>query len=296
MRVGLTPTSWIVSSRARQQRGGDDERRRRGEVAGHRRPRRAAGRSTGPTEIRAVACGSPRAPAAASISSVWSRVGTGSTTVVAPVRVEPGEQDARLHLRARHRQLVADPAQLAALDRRAAAVRRSSRPSAPISAQRRGDPVDRPAAQRLVARSARSGRPGPRGSLRAAAASCPSCRSRSARRARAGRAGRRRRRAACPRRRRRRSTPSARIGGDRRLGVAPSAPKPRTRVSPSPIAPSSTARCEIDLSPGTAMCPRSAAAGSILIPPAPARRRRRSPATRAATRRARPRPRRSRAA
>ena len=32
-----------------------------------------------------------------------------------------------------------------------------------------------------------------------------------------------------------------------------------------PIAPTSTARCEIDLSPGTAMCPTRAVAGSTLM-------------------------------
>ena len=47
------------------------------------------------------------APAASSMSSVWSRVGCGSTTVVSPFGVEPGEEDRRLDLRARDRQLVA---------------------------------------------------------------------------------------------------------------------------------------------------------------------------------------------
>src|SRR5207248_4951214 len=47
--------------------------------------------------------------------------------------------------------------------------------------------------------------------------------------------------------------------------VSAERPKPRTRVSPSATAPTSTARCEIDLSPGTAMCPTSAVAGSIFI-------------------------------
>ncbi len=44
--------------------------------------------------------------------------------------------------------------------------------------------------------------------------------------------------------------------------VSPARRKPRTLVSPSPSAPSSTERWEIDLSPGTATCPLTSAAGS----------------------------------
>src|SRR6188768_3295969 len=46
--------------------------------------------------------------------------------------------------------------------------------------------------------------------------------------------------------------------------VSAERPKPLMRVSPSAIAPSRSARCEIDLSPGTRTCPRTAAAGSTL--------------------------------
>ena len=59
------------------------------------------------------------------------------------------------------------------------------------------------------------------------------------------------------------STPSERIARTV-ASVSAERPKPWTRVSPSASAPSSTARCEIDLSPGTATCPTSAAAGSSL--------------------------------
>ena len=45
--------------------------------------------------------------------------------------------------------------------------------------------------------------------------------------------------------------------------VSADRPNPVTRVSPSPIAPSRTALCEIDLSPGTATWPWSCVAGSI---------------------------------
>src|ERR687887_1085104 len=47
--------------------------------------------------------------------------------------------------------------------------------------------------------------------------------------------------------------------------VSSERPKWRTSASPSPTAPSISARCEIDLSPGTAMCPTSVAAGWIFI-------------------------------
>jgi len=47
--------------------------------------------------------------------------------------------------------------------------------------------------------------------------------------------------------------------------VSPERPQPRTCVSPSEIAPKSSARCEIDLSPGTAKWPSKLTAGSIFI-------------------------------
>src|SRR5689334_2224415 len=47
--------------------------------------------------------------------------------------------------------------------------------------------------------------------------------------------------------------------------VSPERPHPWTRVSPSATAPSRSARCETDLSPGTARWPSSAAAGSTFI-------------------------------
>src|SRR3954451_20052493 len=47
--------------------------------------------------------------------------------------------------------------------------------------------------------------------------------------------------------------------------VSAARPKPRMRLSPSATAPSRTARCEIPFTPGTAIAPRSAAAGSTFI-------------------------------
>ena len=58
-------------------------------------------------------------------------------------------------------------------------------------------------------------------------------------------------------------TPSARSASTVAC-VSPERPKPCTPVSPSPSAPIRTARCEIDLSPGTTTCPTSETAGSIL--------------------------------
>ena len=63
--------------------------------------------------------------------------------------------------------------------------------------------------------------------------------------------------------------------------VSPERPKPLISTSPSATAARSTARCEIDLSPGTTACPTSARAGSIFTRRPPARRRPRSPAPRA---------------
>jgi hypothetical protein len=47
--------------------------------------------------------------------------------------------------------------------------------------------------------------------------------------------------------------------------VSAARPKPSIRLSPSAIAPSSTARWEIPFTPGTAIAPSIDAAGSIFI-------------------------------
>ena len=49
--------------------------------------------------------------------------------------------------------------------------------------------------------------------------------------------------------------------------VSSERPNPRTIVSPSHTAPTSSARCEIDLSPGTRSAPRRLAAGAMSISP-----------------------------
>ena len=253
VRVGLSPTSWIVSSRAGQQRRGDEERRRCGEVAGHRD--RAAAEALGrPDRHAALALRRPARRRRASMRSVWSRVGTGSTTVVRPVGVEPGEQNARLHLGARDRELVTDAVQLAALDAERQAARRRSRRWRPSRASGSAMRSIGRAPQRLVAGQLEAAflageDPGEQAQRRARR-----CRSRSG-----PRAARRPRRPAPVDAHRVDSssctvTPSARTAAivD---SVSAERPKPSTSVSPSAIAPTRTARCEIDLSPGTAMSP-----------------------------------------
>ena len=68
-----------------------------------------------------------------------------------PARAEPGEQDRRLHLRARDRQLVVDRLRAARPRSRAAACRRSSSICAPICASGSAIALHRPARERLVA-------------------------------------------------------------------------------------------------------------------------------------------------
>ena len=68
---------------------------------------------------------------------------------------------------------------------------------------------------------------------------------------------------------------------DRRLGVGGAAEAGDRASRRRRCAPRSTARWEIDLSPGTAMCPTRRVSGSTLIRRSRARRRRRSPAPRA---------------
>ena len=182
----------------------------------------------------AAACASRGTPAASSISSVWSRVGSGSTHGRAAGREQPGEQDARLHLRARHRQLVADPAQLAALDRERRLAVGALDARAHLG-ERVGDPVDRPAAERLVAVELEA-------ALLAGedAGEQPQRRARVAAvdrrvRLRAARAGRRRATRSVSTSSSSTVTPSARTAAIV-ASVSPERPKPRTDVSPSAIA------------------------------------------------------------
>ena len=180
------------------------------------------------------------------------------------VGVQPGEQHGRLHLRARDRERVVDRRERAPVDPRAAGGRRSSRRCAPIRPSGSAIRSIGRARERLVARRARSVSPAWPARIPAISrTSVPALRA--VDRASPGDARPRealaRRRGACPRRARTTSTPSARTAAIV-ASVSAERPKPVIRVSPSQIAPIRTARCEIDLSPGTARCPTSRGTGS----------------------------------
>ena len=176
------------------------------------------------------------------------------------LRVEAGEEDRGLHLRARHLGLDLDPAQRAgAVGRRAARGRRSSRPPRPCGgADRRRAPSAAGSATR-----------------RPMSVNSPSCPARTPVSSRISVPALRQ--STVPARRPRRPAPrttssssatsSTSTPSDRTAStvacVSPERPKPCTCVSPSVSAPIRTARCEIDLSPGTTTCPTSETAGLI---------------------------------
>jgi hypothetical protein len=85
------------------------------------------------------------------MSSVWSRVGIGSMTVVLALRVQSCEEDGRLHLGACDGQRVFEPLQLCtAVDHhRRQSVRRLDLRAHPL--ERLGDAIHGPRSQRLVA-------------------------------------------------------------------------------------------------------------------------------------------------
>ena len=218
---------------------------------------------------------------------MWSRVGTGSTTVVRPCGVEPREQNARLDLRARDRELVADAVQLAALDdqRRLPVV---GLHAGAHQRERLRDAFHRPAPERLVAGQLEAAfladeDPGEQAQRRARVAAVD----RALGLAQAAQAG---------------ALDADRVDvvlvhghaepahrGDRGFGVgrAAEALDEASRRRRSRRRGRRGARSTCRPAPRYARATRSA--GSIFIRPAPARRRRRSPATRAARPPARPR-------
>ncbi len=167
-------------ARARQQRGGDEEGRRRREVAGHLELQRLE-------PLRRPHLDEPRRRQDARPGRAQEPLGVVAGRHPlddrgrAAGRVQPGEQDARLDLRARDRQLVADRLHRAARRSGAGAARRPSRYRRPSqSAARRSAASASIAATRL--RSARTaGRADRPGSPGAAWPGCRRCRSRSAR-------------------------------------------------------------------------------------------------------------------
>ena len=202
-------------------------------------------------------------PAAASIRSVWSRLGSGSTIVVGPAASSPASSTHGLDLRARDRQLVRIPCR-----RPPVTVNGGSRPSrASIRrahlAQRLGDPVDGPAADRLVAVERRTRGPswagepaGQQPHQRAGVADVDRRVRDPPRRAGRCRGSRARRRASST------SAPSARGPRERRESCRPRRGSCARAPGTSAIAPRSAARCEIDLSAGGVSSPRSGPLGS----------------------------------
>src|SRR5581483_1836014 len=199
-----------------------------------------------------------RTPAASSSSSVWSRVATRSTTVVAPLALRPARRTADLTwalATSGSNSMPRSPAEPrttsgawpsvvstpAPIRRSGSAIRSIGRPesdASPRSVNSPSWPAATPARSRMsvpeFAQSTAPGRsprsPTPRTTSSSSATSST-------------------------------STPSSRTAS-RVACVSPERPKPRTRVSPSPSAPRRTARWEIDLSPGTATWPTTATAGS----------------------------------
>ena len=151
VRAGLTPTPRRISSDPGEERRGDDQRRGRREVAGDidlvelRAARRAR------REIAASAPSPPHARRAQHPLGVVARRDRLDDRRPA-VGVEPREQDARLHLCARHGGLVLDSGERPPLDCSSAAARRSSSTLRAHLGERRRYPVHRPRAERVVAR------------------------------------------------------------------------------------------------------------------------------------------------
>ena len=250
--------------RARDDRGRDEERRRGRDVARnlHRRPGASASAPSTvdarrpprrPARRRARAsapCDPGSAPARrpSSRPSAMERPRAGSPTSPAPTRPEARSRSPA----------AARPRPTSGAWPSVVSTRRAH------PAERLGDALHRPRRERRVADELEAARLAGEHARRAGASASRRCRSRS--RPRASQApqadavhaqrvdvllDRPRRRARGPRR----SSPLCR----------PSGRSPRSRVSPSQIAPISTARCEIDLSPGTATCPSRAGTGSMRI-------------------------------
>ena len=129
-----------------QDPGGHDEGRRGRVGRGRARPRGRARRRS--RRSRWCRCGAAATPAARSRRSVWSRLGAGSVTEVVAVGQQPGEQDARLDLRAGHRQVVVDAVQARPVDGEGRKVPAGRLDHGAHGRQRPGDAVDRAAADR----------------------------------------------------------------------------------------------------------------------------------------------------
>ena len=251
MRRGFRPTSWIVRSlpgtrAAAASSGAADEK--------------SPGTSTSPSRSEpagwtVIEVGPRRTgtPAPSSMSSVWSRVGAGSTTVVWPPALIPASSTADFtcalatgssYVSPRSASepsitsgawpsVVAISAPICLSGSAIRSIGLELSDSSPVSSKRPDCPATIPASRRIsVPALAQSTGPARRPRSPTPRTYSSSCATSST------------------------LTPSARTA-ETVASVSADRPKPRTSVSPSPIAPSSTARCEIDLSPGTATWPVS---------------------------------------
>ena len=189
VRVGLMPTFSISSPSRAPMTARDEEERRRAEVGRH--ADLAAAQRRGSVERHRMPCAvgrhcSSRTPMLCSMRSVWSRLGPGERSVVAPLGAERREQQRRLDLRARDRQRVVDAA---SARRRPCATGGRPPPTssmrAPIEPQRRGDSLHRALPQRRIARELAVERLAGEQTRSAAGCPCRSCRGRATLRGRA---------------------------------------------------------------------------------------------------------------
>ena len=195
-------------------------------------------------------------PLRSSSRSVWSRLGTGSTTVVAPVASRPASSTHDLTCAEATGSSVLDPGQLGGGQREgreAALAGVDARAHAPAAARRCGRPAGGGSRRRRRASTPRrrAGRPASRA---AGASACRRCRRRARRRAPPRRAVPGRGSAGARRGPRPASRPPA------RPPASTACPRPGgswSRVTGSAlIAASSAARCEHDLSGGAVTVPR----------------------------------------
>ena len=120
------------------------------------------------------------APAAASIRSLWSRLGAGSTTRVSPSARRPASSRHDLTWALATGSSYSIPLSGAPSTRSGGKPVLAAAEARPHQPQRVGDPVDRPAPDRVVAvEGPGAARPAPRASPAAGAAGCRRCRRRS---------------------------------------------------------------------------------------------------------------------
>ncbi len=152
VRVGLTPTPSSSTSLSGTSSAATRKKAAEERSAGTSDDRQVrVARQAASTTAWCALAPRPMAPAAASIRSVWSRLGMRLDHPRLALGQQAGEEQTRLDLGAGDRHLVGDAVQRRApnLERRQSALAAPSRRA--HLAQRHRDPVDRPAADRVVA-------------------------------------------------------------------------------------------------------------------------------------------------